>query len=269
MTRTCWRPLAVLAAAVLAGPVAQAQEVLPMPGSCAREITCGNHREGGMVQKTYPVGPLLHAFGCCPACPDLIMKFMTQAVAPESWSEHGGQGTMQFCPMRAALIVNQTPKVHKQVGALLGVMDKMAAACGGPMSLMPVGLPIPPPPVPPPAQSPEPKQHFRFVLDGVRIRTDDKAAVTIKHVEIEYAGDGIDADVAKCAITLGGSEKKEKSACGAGAASGAISGGTTGNATQGETPDEEKTGGCYTEKAEEKPARAAPKAEEESDDSED
>lgn len=217
MPRTYWRPLASLLALGLAGPAVHAQ--------CTSSSSCctAHSVESKLVKKTYPVGPLLHTFGNCPNCPDLLIQFMTQCVAPNSWSGHGGQGTMSFCPMRMALIVRQTPEVQKQVGGLVKAMDKMASVYGGPMSLVPVGCPLlpPPPPLPPaacaygpekPIHEPQPKQHFRFILDNLRIRTEDKAIVTIKHVEVEYAGDGIDADVAKCAITLGESEKKaEKS----------------------------------------------------------
>jgi hypothetical protein len=279
MPRSCWRALAALLALALAVPAVQAQELLPMPGCCAKEVTCGSQRtvENHMVQKTYPVGPLLHTFGCCPACPELLIKFMTQAVAPESWSVHGGQGTMNFCPMRMALIVRQTPKVHKQVAILLKGMDQMASACAGPMSLMPVGMPVPPPPVPPPTSlhAPEPKQHFRFVLDNLRIRMDDKVITTIKHVEVEYAGDGIDADVAKCAITLGESEKKgekDKGEAGAaaGAAIGAVSGGLTGNAVdKAEKPAKENAETKAEVKSEEKSDKANVKKAEEEEDHED
>ena len=88
MTRICWRSLAAVLAVTVAGTVVQAQELLPMPGCCAKAVSCGSQPAGEarLVQKTYPIGPLLHAFGCCPSCPDLLIKFMTQCVAPESWT---------------------------------------------------------------------------------------------------------------------------------------------------------------------------------------
>ena len=282
MIRKCGRPLAAVLVLALAVPAIQAQcSMSACTASCEEKKS-----EDRMVQKTYPIAPVLHAFGCCPSCPDMLVKFMTQCIAPATWSDHGGKGTMDFCPLRMALIVCQTPEVHKQVGALVKAMDQMASAYAGPMTLVPVGYHVPPPPpmvcpAPPThvsvpveksVHSPEPKQHFRFVLDNLRFRTDEKNILTIKRVEVEYAGDGIDGDVAKCAITLGQSEKMKAEVEAEKNKEEKCTHAQVKDADKDEEAvdkDEEKAEPKKLEKSEEKSDKAEPKKVEEEKDSED
>src|SRR5437764_1205866 len=63
-----------------------------------------------------------------------------------------------------------------------------------------------PAPLPAPATG-RSKQYGHFVLDNVKVNAMG-VSCTIKRVRFMYKGDGIDADVAKCALTNGESEKK-------------------------------------------------------------
>ncbi|MBL8797904.1 MAG: hypothetical protein JNM56_28660 [Planctomycetia bacterium] len=72
-------------------------------------------------------------------------------------------------------------------------------ACGNPVGCVAaccktVAQPTPPAP---------PKQHFRFVLDNLSFRMGNEGECKIKRLEIEYKGDGIDAEVAKAALGAG------------------------------------------------------------------
>src|SRR5262249_8070455 len=51
------------------------------------------------------------------------------------------------------------------------------------------------------------KQYGHFVMDNVKVNAMGVSCI-IKRIRFMYKGDGIDADVAKCALTNGESEKK-------------------------------------------------------------
>ncbi|OAI47949.1 hypothetical protein AYO44_08435 [Planctomycetaceae bacterium SCGC AG-212-F19] len=52
-------------------------------------------------------------------CEDKLIKLILNTVAPDSWAENGGHGTMDYFPLGMALVVNQTAAVHEQIAALL------------------------------------------------------------------------------------------------------------------------------------------------------
>src|SRR5204863_3496845 len=75
------------------------------------------------VMKTYAVADLVilpPPTGAAPAGKpktveaDLIKK-LTAAVEPTSWSGLGGQGTIEYFPVGMALVVNATPTVHRAI----------------------------------------------------------------------------------------------------------------------------------------------------------
>jgi type II secretory pathway component GspD/PulD (secretin) len=56
---------------------------------------------------------------------DRLMKLITSAVAPQSWSANGGPGTIDYFPMTMTLVVSQTPDVQEQVADLLATLRRM------------------------------------------------------------------------------------------------------------------------------------------------
>jgi type II secretory pathway component GspD/PulD (secretin) len=48
-----------------------------------------------------------------------LIKLITCMIAPDTWSNRGGPGTVEYFPLGMTLVINQTPKVHKQIEALL------------------------------------------------------------------------------------------------------------------------------------------------------
>jgi len=54
-----------------------------------------------------------------------LMKKITTTVAPRTWSEFGGIGSIQYYPLGMALVVNQTPEIHALIEDLLTTMQRV------------------------------------------------------------------------------------------------------------------------------------------------
>jgi hypothetical protein len=54
-----------------------------------------------------------------------LIGLLTDRIAPESWNTKGGPGSVDYYPLGMALIVNQTPAVHKQIRHLLESLRKL------------------------------------------------------------------------------------------------------------------------------------------------
>jgi hypothetical protein len=100
-------------------------------------VTTETHSAGGkLVTRTYPVGDLLYAEDAValrkaleqrsfkkneigPTPEDALIKLITRCIKCESWAEAGGPGTIDYFPLAAALVINQSPDVHERIGQLL------------------------------------------------------------------------------------------------------------------------------------------------------
>jgi type II secretory pathway component GspD/PulD (secretin) len=56
---------------------------------------------------------------------ELLIKLITNAVQPRSWSEMGGPGTIQYFPLTMSLVINQTPDVQDQIADLLAALRRL------------------------------------------------------------------------------------------------------------------------------------------------
>lgn len=56
---------------------------------------------------------------------DLLINLIQNTVAPDSWSNVGGPGSIQYFPLGMALVVNQTQDVQEQVQDLLAALRKL------------------------------------------------------------------------------------------------------------------------------------------------
>ncbi|MBY0229596.1 MAG: type II and III secretion system protein, partial [Gemmataceae bacterium] len=54
-----------------------------------------------------------------------LIRLITNSVAPQSWSEMGGQGTIEFHPLTLAMVVNQTPDIQEQILDLLTALRRL------------------------------------------------------------------------------------------------------------------------------------------------
>jgi type II secretory pathway component GspD/PulD (secretin) len=55
----------------------------------------------------------------------MLIKLITNTIAPHSWAEQGGSGTLDFHPMTLALVVNQTPDIQDQIQDLLNALRRL------------------------------------------------------------------------------------------------------------------------------------------------
>jgi type II secretory pathway component GspD/PulD (secretin) len=56
---------------------------------------------------------------------DLLMRLITSTVEPNSWSEVGGKGTIQYFPLGLALVVNQTGSIQEDIQDLLAALRRL------------------------------------------------------------------------------------------------------------------------------------------------
>ena len=56
---------------------------------------------------------------------DQLIKLVTTTIAPESWADVGGKGTIQYFPLGLGLVVNQTQDVQEQVFDLLQALRRL------------------------------------------------------------------------------------------------------------------------------------------------
>jgi type II secretory pathway component GspD/PulD (secretin) len=56
---------------------------------------------------------------------DVLIKMITSTIKPESWSDMGGPGTIEFFPLGMALVINQTPDIQEQVAELLTALRRL------------------------------------------------------------------------------------------------------------------------------------------------
>jgi hypothetical protein len=97
------------------------------------QITTEEEARGKLKQVTYPVADLVipptgtpaSADGPGRSTEDQLIKLITTTVAADSWSDIGGKGTIQYCPVGMALVVNQTQDVQEQIADLLAALRRL------------------------------------------------------------------------------------------------------------------------------------------------
>ena len=73
---------------------------------------------GGGDHKDGPGGWSTKSANASETTQDALMHLITSSVAPSSWSEMGGAGTIEYFPMTMALVINQTPDIQEQIADL-------------------------------------------------------------------------------------------------------------------------------------------------------
>jgi type II secretory pathway component GspD/PulD (secretin) len=56
---------------------------------------------------------------------ELLINMIKHAVAPTTWADVGGKGTIDYFPLGMALVINQTPDVQEQVQDLLDALRRL------------------------------------------------------------------------------------------------------------------------------------------------
>jgi general secretion pathway protein D len=105
----------LLAAGFLVAPAAHAQIAGAAPGASLPD-------QPKLVLKPYQVADLVIPVGAGKEVKTdeaRLIKLIQNTVAPKSWAQMGGQGTIDYFPLTLTLVVNQTPDVQEQVADLL------------------------------------------------------------------------------------------------------------------------------------------------------
>lgn len=111
-----WRPQVFFVSDLIAAPPAASGMANPtMPGMMPGMGLMGS--AGADMSSGYPGGP--------PAKQprEELLDFITSAIAPNSWEESGGHGTIDL--YRGFLVVKHAPRVQKEVGQLLDAMREV------------------------------------------------------------------------------------------------------------------------------------------------
>jgi type II secretory pathway component GspD/PulD (secretin) len=56
---------------------------------------------------------------------NLLIRLITSTIRPDSWSDVGGPGTIEYYPLGMALVINQVPDVQEQVQELLDALRRL------------------------------------------------------------------------------------------------------------------------------------------------
>jgi hypothetical protein len=139
-------------------------------------FTPSEARHGPLTTVVYPVKDLVGTDEAT-FMADCLLNILMSTVEPATWDPMGGDGFVDFFPTSHALVVQQTPEVHKQVAQLIqqlrqaqhgqALVSNRAPMPSAPVPPMPSapaydGMPVPPLPpapygmVPPPPLPPTP-----------------------------------------------------------------------------------------------------------------
>ena len=56
---------------------------------------------------------------------DMLIKLLTSTIAPQSWNNMGGPGTIEYFPLTMSLVINQSPDIQEQVADLLTALRRL------------------------------------------------------------------------------------------------------------------------------------------------
>jgi type II secretory pathway component GspD/PulD (secretin) len=56
---------------------------------------------------------------------DVLIRLITQTIEPNTWTEVGGKGTIQYFPLGLALVINQTQDIQEQIQDLLQALRRL------------------------------------------------------------------------------------------------------------------------------------------------
>jgi hypothetical protein len=90
------------------------------------QITTATQACGKLMAVVYPVADLVrHAHGKAKKSEAVtLIQLICRTVAPQSWSEMGGTGTIDYHAASRSLVVNHTPEVQDQVADLLAALRR-------------------------------------------------------------------------------------------------------------------------------------------------
>lgn len=90
-------------------------------------ITTKQTARGKVLTKIYSVSDLVGVTGRLidNTSVDCLVKLIQNAIAPQTWTEMGGNGSIDFYPRGINLVIKQTPDIHEQITCLLEGMREL------------------------------------------------------------------------------------------------------------------------------------------------
>lgn len=90
-------------------------------------ITTEQTARGKVLTKIYTVSDLVGVTGRLidNTSVDCLVKLIQNAIAPQTWTEMGGNGSIDFYPRGINLVIKQTPDIHEQITCLLEGMREL------------------------------------------------------------------------------------------------------------------------------------------------
>jgi RNA polymerase sigma factor (sigma-70 family) len=85
-------------------------------------VTTESQARGNRVTRTYPVEDLV---GGDARDAETLIRVIGHTIAPSTWAEVGGPGTIDYFPIGKALVVNQTPDVQEQLADFLAALRRL------------------------------------------------------------------------------------------------------------------------------------------------
>ena len=100
----------------------------------AMVITTAQRAQEELATKVYPIADLSLRGS------DSLIQIITSTIAPQTWDEAGGSGSITLGPRSDRLVIRQTYRVHRQVRRLLTTLRTMDADAAAAKALEPVVL---------------------------------------------------------------------------------------------------------------------------------
>jgi hypothetical protein len=131
MIRKRWWMLGATAAALAVAAAARPEQTISTPTPAPASIRVETRSPSSAQTKTYQVADLIVPLpmeGDPPqgkvdaTTEDLLIKMIPHLIAPGTWSEQGGSGTIDYFPLTMSFVVNQTPAVQEQVARFLDML---------------------------------------------------------------------------------------------------------------------------------------------------
>jgi hypothetical protein len=128
------------------------------------QVTTEGNARGKMESVAYQVADLVvprpdgtgRKMPSVEAKADAFMRLITTSVCPETWSDRGGPGSIDYHPLTMSVVINQPPDVQEQVAAFLAALrqwdnaapaeceESRPAEDAPPASVTPCPPPVPP-----------------------------------------------------------------------------------------------------------------------------
>jgi hypothetical protein len=83
-----------------------------------------NSSHGGSVHSSMPAPLVPNKKPADGTCEEELIQMIKQTVAPKSWSGTGGQGTIEYYPLGVSVVVQQTARVHEELGRFLKALSR-------------------------------------------------------------------------------------------------------------------------------------------------